>query len=156
MAILSGFGDLSSERVYLRTEGISCIRNDGKSIEARLSGYAVGEDGKAGIRSRLVTKQGALVGRSMVAGFFGGVSQAFNVSPVPTINTTGNQQNVQYLDAFSDQAVQGGLVGGASNALEKVADFWLKMADSMFPVLEMDAGRKMDIVMVKGAELKLQ
>ena len=156
MAILSGFGDLSSERVYLRTEGISCIRNDGKSIEARLSGYAVGEDGKAGIRSRLGTKQGALVGRSMVAGFFGGVSQAFNVSPVPTINTTGNQQNVQYLDAFSDQAVQGGLVGGASNALEKVADFWLKMADSMFPVLEMDAGRKMDIVMVKGAELKLQ
>ncbi|WP_166255976.1 TraB/VirB10 family protein [Marinobacter salicampi] len=156
MAILSGFGDLSSERVYLRTEGISCIRNDGKSIEARLSGYAVGEDGKAGVRSRLVTKQGALVGRSMVAGFFGGVSQAFNVSPVPTINTTGNQQNVQYLDAFSDQAVQGGLVGGASNALEKVADFWLKMADSMFPVLEMDAGRQMDIVLVKGAELKLQ
>jgi len=156
MAILSGFGDLSSERVYLRTEGVSCIRDDGKSIEARLSGYAVGEDGKAGIRSRLVTKQGSLVGRSMIAGFFGGVSQAFNVSPVPTLDTSGNSESIQYLDTFSDEAVQGGLVGGASNALEKVADFWLKLADSMYPILQMDAGRQMDIVMVKGAELKLQ
>ncbi len=156
MAILSGFGDLSSERVYLRTEGISCIRNDGKSIEARLSGYAVGEDGKAGVRSRLVTKQGSLVGRSMIAGFFGGVSQAFNVSPVPTLDTSGSSESIRYLDTFSEEAVQGGLVGGASNALEKVADFWLKLADSMYPILQMDAGRQMDIVMVKGAELKLQ
>ncbi|MBU2952237.1 TrbI/VirB10 family protein [Marinobacter sp. F3R08] len=156
MAILSGFGDLSSERVYLRTEGVSCIRDDGKSIEARLSGYAVGEDGKAGVRSRLVTKQGSLVGRSLVAGFFGGVAQAFDVSPVPTLDTSGTAGSIQYLDTFSGEAVQGGIVGGASNALEKVADFWLKMADSMYPILQMDAGRQMDIVMVKGAELKLQ
>lgn len=156
MAILSGFGDLSSERVYLRTEGISCVREDGRSIEARISGYAVGEDGKAGMRARLVTKQGALIGRSLVAGFFGGIANAFNVSPVPTLDTSGDAKTIQYLDTFSAEAVQGGLVGGASNALEKVADFWLKLADSMFPVLELDASRKMDIVMVKGAELKLQ
>lgn len=156
MAILSGFGDLSSERVYLRTEGVSCVREDGQSIEARISGYAVGEDGKAGMRARLVTKQGSLIGRSLVAGFFGGIAQAFDVSPVPTLDTSGDAKSVQYLDTFSEGAVQGGVVGGASNALEKVADFWLKMADSMFPVLELDASRKMDIVMVKGAELKLQ
>lgn len=156
MAILSGYGDLSSERVYLRSEGVSCIREDGRSIEARLSGYAVGEDGKAGLRSRLVTKQGSLVGRSMIAGFFGGVSQAFNVSPVPTLDTSGDSENIRYLNTFSTEALQGGLVSGASNALEKVADFWLKLADSMYPILQMDAGRQMDIVMVKGAELKLQ
>jgi conjugal transfer pilus assembly protein TraB len=92
----------------------------------------------------------------MIAGFFGGVSQAFNVSPVPTLDTSGDSENIRYLNTFSTEALQGGLVSGASNALEKVADFWLKLADSMYPILQMDAGRQMDIVMVKGAELKLQ
>lgn len=153
--ILSGYGDLSSERVYLRTEGISCIRNDGKSIEAKVSGYATGEDGKAGMRGRLVTKQGQMIARSLVAGFFGAMGNAFNVQPVPTIDTTGTSKSVRYLNAFSGQAVQGGLVSGAGNALNKVADFWLKMANSIFPVLELDAGRQMDIVLIKGADLKL-
>lgn len=153
--ILSGYGDLSSERVYLRTEGISCIRNDGKSIEAKVAGYATGEDGKAGMRGRLVTKQGQMIARSLVAGFFGAMGNAFNVQPVPTIDTTGQSNNVRYLNAFSGKAVQGGVVSGAGNALNKVADFWLKMANSIFPVLELDAGRQMDIVLIKGADLKL-
>ncbi|MDJ1478821.1 TraB/VirB10 family protein [Bacillus sp. LS15-K4] len=45
--IAAGYGDLSSERAYLRGETISCVREDGGVIETRLDSYAVGEDGKA-------------------------------------------------------------------------------------------------------------
>jgi len=156
MVILSGYGELSSERVYLRSEGISCVREDGKSIEARLNGYSVGEDGKAGIRGRLVTKQGQLIARSLVAGFMSGVAEAFDVNPVPVIDTNPTGDQIRYLDAFNDKAVQGGLVSGASSALDRIADFYLKLADSVYPVLELDAGRQIDIVLVKGASLKIQ
>lgn len=151
--ILAGYGELSSERVMLRSEGISCVREDGKTVEARMEAYAAGEDGKAGVRGRLVTKQGALVARSMVAGFFEGLSGAFDVSPVPVLSTESSGQQ-QFVDAFSPETVTSGLVGGAQNSLGKVADFYLKMADAMFPILELDAGRQIDLVMVRGTELK--
>lgn len=151
--ILAGYGELSSERVMLRSEGISCVREDGKTVETRLEAYAAGEDGKAGVRGRLVTKQGALVARSMVAGFFEGLSGAFDVSPVPVLSTESSGQQ-QFVDAFSPETVTSGLVGGAQNSLGKVADFYLKMADAMFPILELDAGREIDLVMVRGSELK--
>ncbi|NMU75841.1 conjugal transfer protein TraB, partial [Vibrio parahaemolyticus] len=41
--IVSGYGDLSSERAYLRGETFSCVRDDGGVIEAKLDSYAVGE-----------------------------------------------------------------------------------------------------------------
>ena len=49
--------DLASERAYLRTEPITCIREDGGAIEVPLDAYAVGEDGKVGVRGRLVNNQ---------------------------------------------------------------------------------------------------
>ena len=67
--IVSGYGDLSSERAYLRGETFSCVREDGGVIEAKLDAYAVGEDGKAGVRGRVVSKQGQIIAKSMMAGF---------------------------------------------------------------------------------------
>ncbi len=156
MVIMSGYGDLSSERVYLRTEGISCVREDGKSIEARMEGYAVGEDGKAGMRGRLVTKQGQMIARSMTAGFMSGVAGAFDVNPVPVVQTNPQGNQPQYLDAFSDKSVQSGIVNGAGSALERIADFYLELANSTYPVLELDAGRQIDVVMVAGSKLQIQ
>lgn len=156
MVIMSGYGDLSSERVYLRTEGISCVREDGKSIEARMEGYAVGEDGKAGMRGRLVTKQGQMIARSMTAGFMSGVAGAFDVNPIPVVQTNPQGNQPQYLDAFSDKSVQSGLVNGAGSALERIADFYLELANSTYPVLELDAGRQIDVVMVAGSKLQIQ
>ncbi|PIV81625.1 conjugal transfer protein TraB, partial [bacterium CG17_big_fil_post_rev_8_21_14_2_50_64_8] len=46
----------ATERAQLRTETLSCVREDGRVIEAELEGYAVGEDGKVGMRGRLVSK----------------------------------------------------------------------------------------------------
>ncbi|MGQ3825638.1 TrbI/VirB10 family protein, partial [Pseudomonas alliivorans] len=58
--IAGGWGDLSSERAYMRAERLSCVRNDGSVLEASVEAYATGEDGKAGLRGRLVSKQGQI------------------------------------------------------------------------------------------------
>lgn len=152
--IVSGYGDLSSERAYLRGETISCIREDGGVIEAKLNSYVVGEDGKAGVRGRLVSKQGQVIAKSLMAGFMGGMANAFDVNPVPVLSTSPTGQT-QYQDTFSNSMVQGAAMKGASTALDRVAQFYIEMAESMFPVIEIDAGREVDVIITGGVSLKI-
>ena len=65
--LASGFGDLSAERAYFRGETFSCVRQDGGVIEVPMNAYATGEDGKNGVRGRVVSKQGALLAQAMMA-----------------------------------------------------------------------------------------
>lgn len=152
--IISGHGDLSSERAYLRGETLSCVREDGGIIETKLDSYAVGEDGKAGVRGRLVSKQGQIIAKSLMAGFLSGVSKAFDVKPVPILDTTGtggfsrNEPDTNWL--------QSSAVSGASSALDRIAEFYLDMADGMFPVIEVDAGRQIDVIVVRGTRLDVK
>jgi len=153
--LVSGYGDLSSERAYLRAETLSCIREDGGVIESRLDAYVVGEDGKAGVRGRLVSKQGQIIAKSLMAGFLGGVSKAFDVNPVQSLNIMpGN--NRQYESVMSGQMMQGAAMKGASSALDRIAQFYLDMAEGIFPVLEVDAGRRVDIILTRGVSLNIR
>lgn len=153
--IAAGYGDLSSERAYLRGETISCVREDGGVIEARLDSYAVGEDGKAGIRGRLVSKQGQLVAKSMMAGFLQGLAGAFDVNPVPTIQTGNTGDTQVYQQVMSQEALQGAVIKGTGKALDRVAKFYLDMAENMFPVIEVDAARRIEVIVTRGTQLSL-
>jgi len=158
--IAGGWGDLSSERAYFRAERLSCVRNDGSVLESSLEAYATGEDGKAGIRGRLVSKQGQIIARSLAAGFLQGVAGAFNVQKVPTINVTraGDDSNRTvtpvYEQAMDPNALQSAGFSGAGSALERIADFYLEMAESIFPVIEIDAMRDVDFIVNKGMTVK--
>ncbi|GAA4649325.1 TraB/VirB10 family protein [Kistimonas scapharcae] len=149
---MAGYGDLSSERAYLRGETMSCVKEDGEVMEAKVDSYATGEDGKAGLRGRLVSKQGQLLARSMMAGFAQGVSEAFDVNPVPVISTnTDGSQN--YNKVMSSEAMQGAGVKGLSNSMERLADFYMELADQMHPVIEIGAGRRVEIIVTRGTTL---
>lgn len=153
--VAGGYGELSSERVYIRSEALSCVRTDGGVVEAPVEMFSVGEDGKNGVRGRLVSKQGQFLARSMVAGFMSGFANVFGQTPVPTIVTENNDNVVPYQKAFSEEALQSATISGAGDALDRLAQFYIDMAENIFPVLEVDAGRKIDFVMLKGTEFKL-
>lgn len=153
--LMGGRGDLSSERVKLRGETLSCIRDDGSVIESKLNSFLTGEDGKEGIRGRLVSKQGQLIARSLVAGFASGLSEAFDVNAVPTISTSSDG-TVQYERVYSSEAMQGAAVKGFSNAMEDISEFYLDMAREIFPVLEINAGRQVDVIVINGTQLKIK
>ncbi len=140
-----GYGDLSSERVYIRTNNLSCVTRSGKHVDMPFKGMITGEDGKVGLRGRVVTKQGSLIARSLIAGFLDGVGKAFNQSQQYTLvgsggTTTGTQT------MSTGQALQYGALGGASAAAEKLASFYLKMADQISPVIEINARRTADLI----------
>lgn len=152
--LLAGFGNMSSERVELRTENLSCISEKGEVFEGKIEAYVVGEDGKAGARGRMVSKQGALLAKSFMAGFVGGVGSAFSPQPVQSINLNGAQQEYQYPSA--DAIIGSGVGRGMNTAGTQLAKFYLSLAEQMFPILELDAGRKLTVVMLKGTDLKME
>lgn len=155
--LASGYGDLSSERAYLRSETLSCIfkhNHKEQVIERPLEGYIAGEDGKAGLRGRLVSKQGQVMAKAAMAGFLSGVSEAFDIKPVPVFSVVPNQ-NGQIQSPFQSglngsEALQSSLIKGSNKALEKLADFYLKLADQMVPVIEISAERKVDLILTRG------
>jgi conjugal transfer pilus assembly protein TraB len=78
--IAAGYGDISSERAYLRTENLSCVRADGATLEVKIQGSVYGEDGKVGMRGRLVTKQGQMLANALLAGVVSGIGQGLATS----------------------------------------------------------------------------
>jgi len=151
---VAGYGELSSERALLRTEVITCVRHDGGVIEVPVDGYAVGEDGKVGLRGRLVSKQGQVIARAMQVSFLQGLSDVFTKTPVTTISTR-HDGRVQYQDVLSGDAMEAAAIAGTGRALERLAQYYLDMAENIFPVIEVDAGRTIELILNRGATLRL-
>jgi len=147
--IAAGYGDIGSERAYLRTENLSCVRNDGSTLEVRIQGSVYGEDGKVGMRGRLVTKQGQMLANALLAGIASGIGQglatsstSYSTSALGTIATTSGA------DAY-----RAGIGNGVGRALDRLAQYYIKLAEQTFPVVEIDAGREIDVVITKGVRI---
>jgi conjugal transfer pilus assembly protein TraB len=147
--VLAGYGDISSERVYARTETLSCVLKDARVHETPLKGYISGEDGKAGMRGRLVSKQGALIARSLLAGIFGGIGEGVSES-YKTV-TTSALGSVATVDP--DEVFKQGAAEGIGTALDRISKWYLERADETYPVIEADAARVVDIVLTLGADI---
>ncbi|EAI7279007.1 conjugal transfer protein TraB [Campylobacter upsaliensis] len=149
-----GYGDLTSERAYIRVNNISCVTNKGQKIDMVMKGAATGEDGKLGLRGEVVTKQGALLARTLIAGFLQGVGESFaNKNQIVTQNGFGGTTTTNGT-MNAGESLQAGAFEGLSKSAEKLADFYLKMADQVTPVIEISAGREVNIITTATLELK--
>lgn len=148
--IAAGYGDISSERAYLRTENLSCVRADGATLEVRIQGSVYGEDGKVGMRGRLVTKQGQMLANALLAGVVSGIGQG--LSTANTTYSTSALGTIASADSNAD-AYRAGLGQGVGKALDRLAQYYIKLAENTFPVIEVDAGRQIDVVITKGVRI---
>ena len=145
-----GYGDLSSERAYIRTTTLSCVRGDGSSVDVPLKGFVAGEDGKVGLRGRVVSKQGQFLAKALAAGFAEGLANVFRLSATTvSVSPLGATQSID-----PSRALEAGAYGGASRALERLAQHYIDMAERLFPVIEIDAGRKAEVVVLQGRPLQ--
>lgn len=144
-----GTGDVSSHRVMVRTETLACVRTDGTVIETALKGHVAGEDGKYGFRGRLVEKQGQVMANAALAALASGIGTAFQQSTVTqSVSPLGAMNSVS-----PEKSIQSGVSSGVGNAMNMIARHWLSVAEKIFPVLEVDAGRVGEVVIAKGVSL---
>lgn len=142
--LLETVGDLASERAMMRAITMACTRQDKSIIEVSLAGYAVGEDGRAGLRGEVVTKQGAVLGRATIAGFADGLSRAFG---------GGNNLSFGGTGGVSGASLESGAISGTSSALDRISQWYLERADELHPTINIDSGRRITIVLTRGREL---
>jgi len=147
----SGYGDISSERAYLRLESLSCVLNNGEVVDTNAKGYVVGEDGKAGMRGRLISKQGQVLANALMTGIISGIGQGIQQSAMSY--STSALGTVGTVDAGKE--FQAGIGAGVGRALDRLSQYYINLAEKMFPIIEVDAGRVVDVVLTKGVTLDL-
>lgn len=142
----NGVGDLSSERAYIRLDRLSCISEDGGALDVSVKGYIADQSGKAGVRGRLVSKQGQILANALLAGVASGIGTAFSQGAMTTsVSPLGATQSVK-----DGQQIQAGVGQGVGNALQQLSRYYIQLADKLFPIIEVDAGQPVDIVITKG------
>lgn len=146
----NGYGDISSERAYVRTDRLSCVDQNGGAVDVALKGYVAGEDGKAGMRGRLVSKQGQALANAFLAGIGSGIGQAFKESS-STVSTSPLGSTSTVTDG---KELQAGLASGVGSAMSQLSKYYIKLAEQVFPVIEVDGGRVVDVVLTRGMSIE--
>jgi conjugal transfer pilus assembly protein TraB len=147
--IAAAYGDLSSERAYMRLEKLSCTEQDGHVIETDVDGYISGEDGKNGIRGNVVMRDAEVLRRGFMGGLLSGLGKASSssfsstsISPFGSINTS----NAKGADIFKQAGAE-----GAGGAFELMAKYNIQRAEQYQPVIQISAGRVVDVVFHSGS-----
>ncbi len=158
-ALAACYGDISSERVFMRLEKLTCTeRKTGEILEIKVQGYVAGEDGRTGIRGSVVDRAGESMRNVLMGGFLGGIGEfisqshnaAITLSPMSGIG--GLAQTTPSI-GMKDM-LKHGAGKGVNNALDKYADFYIKRAEQLQPVIQVVAGRQVDIVFTEGVSLE--
>lgn len=148
-----GVGNLADERVHLRLVTLSCVSKNGESvIDQSIKGFVVDEDGKIGLQGHVVSKMGAAIARSMMAGFFGGAADAVAAaSTVTSVSPLGTTQTIPTGDL-----ARAGVAGGVSQGFKDVQKFYLDLAKQTMPVVEVGATKRMTMVIEEGVMLNIR
>lgn len=151
-ALGEGTGDISTERAMIRVLDISCVKRDGQAIDLPLKGVVTGEDGKVGVRGRLVIRESAMLARALLTGFVSGIAKAFMPFQMGFVVSPSAQQALQFPDP--QRVGLAGMAGGMQQAASMLAQHYSRMAARIYPVIEVDAGRWADLIVTEGRELK--
>ena len=157
--VASGFGSLSSGRAKLRTNAISCVRNDGKVVESQMSGYLIGEDGRDGVEGVVVSKTGDLLRNTLISGFLQAAATRLSGSTSTNLLTgaaTGGAAGAGAagIGELLGSGAEGAALGGAGQAIGSIAKMYAEMAKETQPVVEVLPGRAVTIVLTSGLTIR--
>lgn len=146
----SGHGDLSAERAYIRLDRLTCVDENGGAIDVAVRGYVSGEDGKTGMRGRLITKSGQVIANALFTGVLSGFGEALRQSSTTTATAPVTGAQTQTIN----NALEYGVGTGTAKAMDRVSQYYIKLADKLFPIVEVDGGRVVDIVLTRGVSIE--
>ena len=151
--IAEGYGSLADERAHLRLVTLSCIAKNGSAvIDQKVKGFVVDEDGKIGLRGKVVSKMGSALARSMIAGFFGGLGQATQAATMTTsISALGTTQSIQ-----PSKILEAGAGSGIAQGASELQKFYLSLAKQSMPVVEVGATKNVTLVISEGVDLQIK
>ena len=138
----------------MRLETLSCVeRKTEEIIELEVDGFVTGEDGANGIRGILVDRSGPAMRNAFIGGFVSGMGGFFSQQQA-MMPATILPSGIAAVSPLSAQdMLKGGAGKGVGSAMEKLSDFYIKRAEQLQPVLEVEPGRVVHVVFKKGFDM---
>ena len=153
MVIGAAYGELSSESVVIRLERIVKIDKHGRvGLDIPVKGYVAGENGDSRIRGLVIDRAGAVVRHAAIGGFFSGVADFLTMNNSSAVKFEPNSGLAQFSPQKGSKMLEQGASKGIGNAVEKYADFYIKRAEQLQPVIQIDGGRKLTIVFTESVK----
>jgi conjugal transfer pilus assembly protein TraB len=90
---------------------------------------------------------------SLTVGIMQGIADAFSKSNQNF--SLGVSQGGQLSFQQEQAETSGGAISGAGKGLDRIAQFYLDQAEGMFPVIEINAGRQVDLILTDEVKVKL-
>ncbi len=149
LVIAKGEGSYVLERAKLETYKLSCILKNGKVIEVSPKGMVIsGEDGLEGVKGKFlnINREQLLTyfGGTTLSGFFSALQQGQITKQTTPFGTTTDIKN-EFLYA---------LYGSLAQTWNEFAKFYLEQAKKIVPVVVVQAGVPVYIVLVDGVSLE--
>lgn len=148
-------GDLSTETVQIRTNFLSCTTNDGEVLVSQLFGTVTGGSGSNGIAGEVVSKQGALLGRSLIAGFVNGFANVANNQYQSTLTSTSGTLTTSNVNSTSDMA-KSGAYGGLASAGNEMSKFYMDMVKQIEPSIEIKPNIDVDVIVTDTSKIEIK
>ena len=142
----SAYGDLSSERAIIRLEKMVCER-DGVYITSKIAGQIFGSDGLNGVKGMVVATSSKHIKNAAIGGLISGIAGAAKGQEGSSISGAGL---IQTKKKGAKNLLGEGVFQGASNAGDKIADYYLRQAEAMSPILTVPSGARINAQITKG------
>lgn len=142
-------GDLSSEKIYVKLQRMTCPQPNGRYAVSDVKGF-VAFGGKTGVRGRVVSREGSLIGQAFIAGLAGGFGRGFAANTQSVLQGSNVQVNGERQKLGAGELLEGGLGEGVATSADMVSKYLIERAEQYQPVIEMPTGIDVEIVFLEG------
>ncbi|MEO0031273.1 MAG: hypothetical protein RIS94_1031 [Pseudomonadota bacterium] len=146
-------GDLSSEKVYVRLQRMTCPQPGGRFAVSEVKGF-IAFGGKTGVRGRVVSREGGLVGQAFLAGLAGGFGRGFSLNTETALTGSNVSVNGERQKLSLGDIAQGGVGSGIASSADQVSKYLIERAEQYQPVIEMPTGIDVEIVFLDGVFIR--
>ena len=144
----AAYGDLSSEKVYVKLQRMTCAQPGGRFAVSEVKGF-IAFGGKVGVRGRVVSREGSLTTQAFLAGLVSSAGSAINGSFNQPFLTDGGRENPD-----AGEIGLRALGGGAEQAGTTVSEYLIERAEQYQPVIEMPTGAHVEVVFLDGTFIR--
>ena len=146
----AGFGDISSQRAFIRTHKMSCIMQDNTVFEEKIHAYIAGDDSMSGVHGTVIRNEFSMVQNAFLSGLAtsgGNVIQqslgSVSTSPLGSVKTNSKGDMAASL-----------LAGGLSGSASELQKYFVDLARQHHPIIEVTPGQEVTVVLLEGFNFK--
>lgn len=143
-------GNKTTERANVRLMTASCVDEQDNEVIARpVTGYVLGEDAMEGIRGQMIVRSGDALSMAIMADIVGGFGRQLQFQAMQTQMTPfGTTSTID-----PGKALESGAGAGFGQAAQRLSQYYIRLAEDLFPVIEINAGREVHLVFTRGVDL---